>query len=305
MSNKFEKIRDKILNYNFTILSLDIGGGGIKIGVYKINPIVRIPLLVSRVKQFSIKGEKTYENVLKHFQKNIKNIEKVDFVCVSMSNIKKIFNKWRLMSNDNKNKLKNINFSKIFTENYGLKYFSKNDIFCHSVACRLSFGILGKKISSITFIFGTSPSLIIIDENGKEVEKSGGLVKNRDYLWSKHYFNKDFGTMSFKREPPKNNKNNSSLDNWNNENKHYFFKVWNKLLKPIFISGGDKNLNSWTGKPPRFIFITGGISQYRLAGYIGLMNNWLQQSSDKYKNTQILLGPRNSGLIGASCLPFI
>ena len=54
--------------------------------------------------------------------------------------------------------------------------------------------------------------------------------------------------------PPKNNQNRSS---WIKENKLYFFKVWNKLIKQIFISGGNKYLNGWTGKSPKLIFIAG------------------------------------------------
>ena len=303
MSNQFEDLRNNILNYDFTVLCLDIGGGGIKMGVYKINPIVRIPLLISTVKQFSIKGEKTLENVFEHFQKKIKNTTKFDFVCTSMASTEKIFDNWRLMTKNNKIKIKNV-ISNVFEKKYGLKYFEKNDIFCHSLACRSVSGILDKKISSVTFVFGTSPSLIVINENGEKVEKSGGLIKNREYLWQT-FLNEDLGSKSCTEYPPKNNKNrSSSLDNWIKENKYYFFKIWNKLLKPIFISNGNKYLNGWTGKAPKFIFLSGGMSQYRLAGYVGLMNNWLQASSDNYKNTQIILAPRYSGLMGAACLPF-
>ena len=303
MSNQFEDLRNNILNYSFTVLSLDIGGGGVKMGVYKVNPILRIPLLISTVKQFSVKGEKTLENVFEHFQKKIKSVTKIDFVCTSMSSTEKIFKNWRSMSKNNKEEISGA-ISNVFTKKYGLKYFEKNDVFCHSLACRSISGILDKKISSVTFVFGTSPSLIVIDENGEKVEKSGGLIKNKGYLWQT-FLNQDLGSSSCTKYPPKNNQNRSScLDNWSKENKFYFFKVWNKLLKPIFISGGNKYLNGWTGKAPKFIFMAGGMSQYRLSGYIGVMNNWLQSSSNKYKNTQIVLAPRNSGLIGASCLPF-
>ena len=60
MKNKFEKIRSNILKFEYNILSIDVGGGGVKMGIYKTNPLIINPLLISNLLFFNIEGDKTF-----------------------------------------------------------------------------------------------------------------------------------------------------------------------------------------------------------------------------------------------------
>tara|TARA_B100000780_G_scaffold276484_2_gene245150 strand:- start:22754 stop:23674 length:921 start_codon:yes stop_codon:yes gene_type:complete len=306
MKNKFEKIRSNILKFEYNILSIDVGGGGVKMGIYKTNPLIINPLLISNLLFFNIEGDKTEDNLYKCFKDKIKKLENlqiIDIVCTSMSNDYKIFKNWRSFDKNEKNNLEGI-LKRMFIQKFKLKYYDENDVKCHSIGCRAVHGILNKKISTFTLALGTSPGLYIIDHNGIKIPYSGGLIKKKKYLWET---NLKLGSKHLTKNTLENKKNNNKqLNEWINKNKNYFINVWNNIIKPIFITGDSKLLYKWKLKqPPRFIFMAGGMSEWRLSGYISLMNEWLQSSSKIYNKTEIVNAPRHSALIGAACLPFL
>jgi hypothetical protein len=289
----------------FKSLCLDIGGGGIKIGIYKINQEHRVPYLVSEIKSFYIKGDKSIENIYNHFQRKVKDVQKYDYICVSMSSTFKIFHNWRDIERNKRSDFDNM-LKDTFINKYNIPYLEKPDVECHYLGCKYLYQLFNKKIMTCTFVLGTSPCIFVTGKNGKEIERSGGLIKGKDFLWQSS-LHKEFDAIACNKYPPKKDTSKNaelSLEEWLEENKKYFWNFWNLLIKPIFISGGNDILNGWHfEKPPKYIFIAGGMSDWRLANYIPLMNKWLTKSSKFYKKTNIILAPRYSGLIGAACIP--
>lgn len=302
-----KKIRKKIFEFEYKVLSIDIGGSGMKIGIFKINPILRIPILSSTLKKKNIELDNPEENIYNFIKEYIEDKKKnLKFACISLSDEIKIFKNWRSINKNKRNNYRGL-LKKILTNKFNLQVYEINDIEAHSIGCRTINGILNKRYITFTLVLGTSPSIFISDKDGKIIKNSNKLIKKKKYLWEYNSINKSLGAKSYQEK--KNiilNKNNEILDELIIENKYYFIKVWNTILKPIFISGGNDKLNFWNfDEPPRFIFLTGGLAHSKLSGYISLMNSFLKKSSKLYKNTEIVLGPINSGLIGTSCLPFL
>tara|TARA_B100000131_G_scaffold317966_1_gene360924 strand:- start:95 stop:1006 length:912 start_codon:yes stop_codon:yes gene_type:complete len=303
MSNK-----NKSLTKNVDILCFDIGGTGIKCAIYKINPILKIPVLSSNIIKFNIKKEENLDKMSNNFEKILKKncFNKCNIFSVSNGKNYKIYTNWMNFSIYEKEN--SINIIKYYASKHKKSYFENNDRYSHYIGCSIVNGILNKNISTFNLIFGTSPCIYITDNYGKEIKNSGNLVKNYNNMFESQSLKNEFGAYRYKNIPDNFSINNKNmLDDYNEDNKLFFNKICNIIIKPIFLSNkGSKYFNKWTlNYPPKYIFFCGGMVEWKLAGYVPIINKWLKSKSTFLKDTNVMLAPSNSALIGSSVYPYM
>ena len=369
------------------VLSLDVGGGGLKIAIFSVD-ITNLsrPILKSKIIHVSFGLElHTAELILTHLIKQISGDEEgcigydnsqytIHHISICLSEYRKMFTDWKVpegLTDKLTEHLEGYVFPGVCTHfniaNHTL--YKNSDTIVHSIASRAMYGILqpreGLNCTSVNIAIGTSPTLTITDENGNILGGGDGrapaeLFKDRAHKPTNLYdtylnsllgagsttskneaqlrikdvlseYPRDIGDLrkrisgishGLANFPPQGVMDRAEYELFRHAGAFGAFgaffaiTIWEHFIKPIFIEKEASQLFNhwWLEQAPSYICFTGGVSEWKLSGFVRVLNELLikEQNTNPlnergptfYDNTKIVMGPENAGLVGAALLPF-